>query len=172
MTERILPEELGLHQVEPHQWQKSLHLLARTKKFFSAHLRSVQAVIWRTSCLSGPPSEAQDRRAIHTCEIIFDTYVASDQYHLLLLPSDLVRANDGGEVVTREVAQLIALEHLPWVCHNVAPSLPVKLLQEEILGREPEADGIGAIQLSSQPLRENISPNSCFLISSPAGNAD
>ena len=45
LTERILPEELGLHQVEPHQWQKSLHLLARTKKFFSAHLRSVQAVI-------------------------------------------------------------------------------------------------------------------------------
>ena len=119
LTERILPEELGLHQVEPHQWQKSLHLLAKTKKKFSVQLRSVQAVIWRTSCLSGPPSEAQDRRAIHTCEIILDTYVASDQYHLLLLPSDLVRTNDGGEVVTREVTQLITLKHLPWVCHNV-----------------------------------------------------
>ena len=69
LTERILPEELGVHQVEPHQWQKSLHLLARTKKVF---LCSVE-VSSSTSCLSGPPSEAQDRRAIHTCETIIDT---------------------------------------------------------------------------------------------------
>ena len=78
---------------------------------------------------------------------------ASHQNHLLLLASDLVRANDGGEVVARKVAQLIVLKHLPWVRCNVAPNLLVKLLQEEILGREQEADGVGAIQLSSQPLR-------------------
>ena len=55
--------------------------------------------------------------------------------------------------VSRKVAQLIVLKHLSWVRRNVAPNLLVKLLQEEILGREQEADGVGAIQLSSQPLR-------------------
>ena len=84
----------------------------------------------------------------------FLTPASHHSCHLLLLASDLVRADDGGEVVARKVAQLIALKHLPWVRHNVAPSLLVQLLQEEILGREPEVDGIGAIQLSSQPLEE------------------
>ena len=72
-------------------------------------------------------------------------------------------------MVARKVAQLIALKHLPAVRHNVAPSLLAKLLQEEILGGEPEADGVGALQLSSQPLRKNSKPNSPFSIS-PAGN--
>ena len=57
-------------------------------------------------------------------------------------------------MVGRQVEQLIALKHLLWPCCNVAPSLLVELLQKEILSREPEADGVGAIQLSSQPLRE------------------
>ena len=57
--------------------------------------------------------------------------------------------------MARKVAQLITLKHLPGVRHNAAPSLLAKLLQEEILGREQETDGVGAIQLSSQPLRTN-----------------
>ena len=124
-------------------------------KFFSAQLRSVQAMMYRYElppASQGHPLKPKTEEQ-STPVRLFLTPASHHSCHLLLLAGDLVRADDGGEVVARKVEQLIALKHLPWVRHNVAPSLLVQLLQEEILGREPEVDGIGAIQLSSQPLR-------------------
>ena len=83
--------------------------------------------------------------------------------NLLLLADDLVRANDGGEGGGRQVKQLVAVKDLLCVRHDVAPCLLLQLLQEELLGKKPEADGVGAIQLSSQPLRGENQPKFSFL---------
>ena len=73
-------------------------------------------------------------------------------------------------MVGRQVEKLVPLKNLHWVRHNVAPRLLLKLIQEELLGSEPEADGVGAVQLSSQPLREREIKTQNPIQFPPAGN--
>ena len=74
------------------------------------------------------------------------------QVNLFLLASDLVGGDDGGQGIGRQPAQLALLHYLGQVVHDVVPRLLVQLLQEQVLGGQPEPDGVGGVQLSSQPL--------------------
>ena len=143
-----MPEELGLHQAEPHEWQKSLHLLSKPIGLF-------QSCNWAPPASRGHPLKAKpEEQSTPVTPFCLILTLAQHPDNLLLLADDLVRANDGGEGGGRQVKQLVAVKDLLCVRHDVAPCLLLQLLQEELLGKKPEADGVGAIQLSSQPLEE------------------
>lgn len=93
------------------------------------------------------------------------------QVNLFLLASDLVGGDDGGQGIGRQPAQLALLHHLGQVAHDAVPRLLVQLLQEQVLGGQPEPDGVGGVQLSSQPLEVGEVKKRYTNLKSPAGKS-